>query len=37
MWTTQYRDGKLLRTTNRAEYYSFDFQQQTMVFFIFQS
>jgi len=33
MWTTHYRDEEFLRTTNRADFYAFDFQQQTTMNF----
>jgi len=29
IWTTQYRNDEFVRTVNRAEFYSYDFQQQT--------
>lgn len=29
IWTTQHRNGEFVRTLNRAEFYSYDFQQQT--------
>lgn len=31
MWTTQYRDNELLRTTNRVEFFDFSFQQHSEV------